>query len=145
MIVDEAHCLSHWGANFQKKYGTLGMVRNFLPGGTPVIALTATLTGRVRCDIQSKLQFPKFGSLFRNEGNDRPNVSIVVRACHNPLNSFTDLDFVIPNHIKNHQDIPKTWIYVDNINTGNEMINYLSGLLERQQQAQQDISSMLMD
>ncbi|KAI0354106.1 hypothetical protein OH77DRAFT_1383443, partial [Trametes cingulata] len=43
MVVDEAHCISHWGANFRKKYASLGIVRAFLPRNTPVIAVTATL------------------------------------------------------------------------------------------------------
>ncbi|KAI0344969.1 P-loop containing nucleoside triphosphate hydrolase protein [Trametopsis cervina] len=130
LIVDEAHCISLWGASFRKKYGTLGIIRTFLPRHTPVIAMTATLTGRVRRDIHSKLHFPRHGSLFHNEGNDRPNVSLVVRACQYPLNSFADLDFVLPQTIRHAADIPKTYIYVDNINVGGEIVDYLATLLE---------------
>lgn len=43
MIVDEACCISHWGADFHKKYGTLGIIHIFLPHGTSVIAMTVTL------------------------------------------------------------------------------------------------------
>lgn len=130
MVVDEAHCISHWGADFRKKYGTLGIVRAFLPRGTPVIAMTATLTARVRRDIQSKLHFPKGGSRFLNLGNDRSNVSIVVRACQHPLNSFKDLDFILPATITVPEDIPKTWIYIDNINDRNKVIEHLSHVLK---------------
>ena len=56
IVVDEAHCISHWGADFRKKYGTLGNMRAFLPRGTPWIAMSATLTARARRDIISKLQ-----------------------------------------------------------------------------------------
>ncbi|KAJ7859516.1 hypothetical protein B0H14DRAFT_3446642 [Mycena olivaceomarginata] len=58
-VVDEAHVVSHWGASFRKKYGTLGTIRAFLPRGTPMIALSATLPARVRNDVLSKLQFSK--------------------------------------------------------------------------------------
>ncbi len=94
-----------------------------------MIALTATLTRQVCSDIHSKLYFPKSGSLFRNEGNDRPNVSIVVRACEHPLNSYSDLDFVVPISIKKGDDIPKTYLYVDNISEGSEIIDHLARLV----------------
>lgn len=51
LFVDEAHCISHWGAEFRKKYATLGNLRAFLPAHTPVIAVSATLTPRVRRDV----------------------------------------------------------------------------------------------
>lgn len=126
VVVDEAHCVSHWGADFRKKYASLGVIRAFLPRGTPVIALTATLTGRVRRDIHSKLHFPKRGSRFFNVGNGRPNVAIVVRAAEHAQNTYEDLDFILPLSIERPDDIPKTWIYVDNINTGTEIIDYLA-------------------
>lgn len=129
-IVDEAHCVSLWGADFRKKYASLGIVRAFLPRGTPVIAMTATLTARVRRDIHSKLHFAKHGLQFRNEANDRPNVSIVVRACQHPLASFADLDFIIPTTIRCHTDIPKTYLYVDDINTGTQIVDHLASLLK---------------
>lgn len=131
LVVDEAHCISHWGADFRKKYQSIGMARAFLSRGTPVVALSATLTRRVRRDVQSKLQFQRSRSLYWNDGNDRPNVSIVVRACHNAMNTFTDLDFVIPEQVSAPTDIPKTWIYIDDINVGNDMVDYLGDLLER--------------
>ncbi|KAH9842930.1 P-loop containing nucleoside triphosphate hydrolase protein [Rhodofomes roseus] len=134
LVVDEAHCVSHWGADFRKKYASLGVIRAFLPRGTPVIALTATLTARVRRDIHGKLHFPKGGSRFFNAGNDRPNVTIVVRAAEHPLKTFEDLDFVIPKTLTRAEEIPKTWIYVDNINTGTDIIDYLAQKLETRTQ-----------
>lgn len=130
LVIDEAHCISLWGADFRKKYGTLGIIRAFLPRNTPVVAVTATLTGRVRRDIESKLHFAKQGTIFLNEGNDRPNVSIVVRACEYPLNSFADLNFILPSTIRCHTDIPKTYVYVDSINTGSDLIDYIANCIE---------------
>lgn len=124
IVVDEAHCISHWGADFRKKYDTLGIIRAFLPRGTAVVAMTATLTARSRRDIHSKLQLR--GSSFINQGNDRPNVSIIVRACEHPLESYSDLDFVLPTKITTIEDVKKTWIYVDNITTGSEIIDHLA-------------------
>lgn len=130
VVVDEAHCVSHWGANFRKKYGTLGVVRAFLPRGTSVVALSATAMPRVRRDVMSKLHFPRSGTLFINVGNDRPNVSVIVRACEHPLNSYIDLDFIIPvATISTPTAIPKTYIYADNIRTGTEIVDYLASRL----------------
>ncbi|KAJ6618432.1 P-loop containing nucleoside triphosphate hydrolase protein, partial [Mycena sp. CBHHK59/15] len=127
VVVDEAHVVSHWGASFRKKYGTLGMIRAFLPRGTPIVALSATLPARIRNDVLSKLQF---GQDYVNidVGNDRPNVSIVVRGIQHPLNTYADLDFIIAG-VKSREDIKKTFIYADNIATGVEIIDHLTGLL----------------
>ncbi|EJF61027.1 P-loop containing nucleoside triphosphate hydrolase protein [Dichomitus squalens LYAD-421 SS1] len=133
MFVDEAHCIVLWGTDFRKKYGTLGKVRAFLPRGTPVIAVSATLTPRVVRAIWASLHFAQSDtqSHYCNEGNDRANVSIVVRACEHPLNSYADLSFVIPPTLRSITDIPKTYVYVDSIATGGEIIDYLNGLLDK--------------
>ncbi|KAJ7255107.1 hypothetical protein B0H12DRAFT_1202206 [Mycena haematopus] len=127
VVVDEAHVVSHWGASFRKKYGTLGMIRAFLPRGTPVVALSATLPARIRNDVLSKLQF---GQDYVNidVGNDRPNVSIIVRGIQHPLNTYADLKFVAAG-IRCRADIKKTFIYADNIATGVEILDYLISLL----------------
>ncbi|KAH9832851.1 P-loop containing nucleoside triphosphate hydrolase protein [Rhodofomes roseus] len=135
IFIDEAHCLSHWGADFRKLYASLGSVRAFLAPGTPVIAVTATLTARVRRDLHNKLHFPKTGGRFINIGNDRPNVSIVVRACEHPQNTLADLDFVLPEKIESANDIPKTYLYVDNIEAGNDIIDHLGSILQQRNPA----------
>ncbi|KAJ7437768.1 P-loop containing nucleoside triphosphate hydrolase protein [Mycena latifolia] len=127
VVVDEAHVVSHWGALFRKKYGTLGMLRAFLPRGTPVVALSATLPARIRNDVLSKLQFSK-DYINIDVGNDRPNVSLVVRAMQHPLHTYADLDFIVAG-IKSRTDIKKTFIYADNIATGVEIIDHLTSLL----------------
>jgi len=80
IVVDEAHVVSHWGSGFQKKYGSLGILRTLVPKGTPFVAMSATLSDRVCRDVLSKLQFKDGTYLDLTIGNDRPNVSIVVRA-----------------------------------------------------------------
>ncbi|KAJ2990544.1 hypothetical protein NUW54_g8438 [Trametes sanguinea] len=124
--------VSHWGSEFRKKYGSLGIVRAFLPRGTPIVALSATLTSRVRRDVISKLHFPKKGDSFLNVGNDRPNISIVVRACEHPMNSYADLNFIIPEHCTTAASIPKTYVYADNIHLGTEIVGHLTSLIASQ-------------
>ncbi|KAJ7764573.1 P-loop containing nucleoside triphosphate hydrolase protein [Mycena maculata] len=127
VIVDEAHVVSHWGASFRKKYGTLGTIRTFLPRGTPVVAMSATLPARIRNDVLSKLQFSK-DYVNIDVGNDRPNVSIIVRGIHHPLNSYADLDFLVSG-VRTRADLKEIFIYADNIATGVEIINHLMSLL----------------
>ncbi|KAK0486708.1 P-loop containing nucleoside triphosphate hydrolase protein [Armillaria luteobubalina] len=128
VVVDEAHVVSHWGAQFRKKYGTLGTIRAHLPRGTPIVALSATLPIRVQTDVLSKLQF---GKDYQNidVGNDRDNVSIIVRSIQHPMNTYADLDFTVKKEVENAEGIPKTFVYADNIATGVEIIDHLTSLL----------------
>lgn len=129
VVVDEAHVVSHWGSEFRKKYGTLGILRALLPKGTPFVAMSATLPERVRKDVLVKLQFNQQKYLFLNLGNDRPNVSIVVRAIQNAMYTFSDLKFLIPENVGCVNDIPKAFVYADNVSGGLDMVDYLDGLL----------------
>jgi superfamily II DNA helicase RecQ len=125
VVVDEAHVISHWGSGFRKKYGTLGILRALLPKDTPMVAMSATLPSRVRRDIMNKLQFDEDNYTYLNLGNDRPNVSLVVRAIQNPINSYRDLDFLIPSTAREPRDIEKAFIYSDNITVGSDMMEHL--------------------
>jgi len=71
IAIDEAHCISEWGHDFRPDYRALSELRTEFPD-TPVMALTATATERVRDDIVGQLQLsdcPRFVSGF-----DRANL-----------------------------------------------------------------------
>ncbi|KAI0309710.1 P-loop containing nucleoside triphosphate hydrolase protein, partial [Amylostereum chailletii] len=125
VFIDEAHCVSHWGDSFRKKYGTLGNVRAHLLHNIPFIAVSATLTPRVRRDILDKLQYSS-NYLFINIGNDRPAVSQVVRAIEHPMNTYLDLDFVVPPTQMAIADIPKMFLYMDDIKAGSSIVDHLN-------------------
>ena len=76
IAVDEAHCISEWGHDFRPDYRNLKALRRLLPG-TPVIALTATATQRVRDDIVGELAL-RDCRIFVSSFN-RPNLTYVVR------------------------------------------------------------------
>ncbi|THU92046.1 P-loop containing nucleoside triphosphate hydrolase protein, partial [Dendrothele bispora CBS 962.96] len=128
VVVDEAHVVSHWGEGFRKKYGELGIIRALLPPRVPVVAMSATLPACVRQDVATKLQFGKEYD-YVNVGNNRANVSIAVRAMQHPMNTYKDLDFIIPVAVTRADDIPKTFLYADNVNKGIDLEDHLTELL----------------
>ncbi len=76
IAVDEAHCISEWGHEFRPDYRSLARIRQIAPS-TPIIALTATATQRVREDIERQLDLrapSRFLASF-----DRPNLSYAVK------------------------------------------------------------------
>jgi ATP-dependent DNA helicase RecQ len=55
MVVDEAHCISDWGHDFNPDYRRIGRVLDLLPRTVPVLACTATANDRVVADVEAQL------------------------------------------------------------------------------------------
>ncbi|KAG8744394.1 hypothetical protein FRC12_014801 [Ceratobasidium sp. 428] len=127
IVIDEAHVIAYWGRDFRKKYSMLHIVRDYLPG-VPVICLSATLTPRVIHHITSSLHMHKSKSVLINEGNERPELSLIIRKCEFPMNTFLDLYFLFKN-IAFARDIPKTYIFIDNKKEGRRAVQILNGFL----------------
>ena len=72
LVIDEAHCISHWGHDFRPEYRRIGELRALRPD-VPMHAFTATATPQVRRDIAAQLGLRTPVELVG--GFDRPNLT----------------------------------------------------------------------
>ncbi|MBI3013353.1 MAG: DNA helicase RecQ [Elusimicrobia bacterium] len=71
-VIDEAHCISHWGHNFREEYRQLGFIKKEFKN-IGVHAFTATATPEVRQDIVKQLNLEEPHLYIGNM--DRPNLN----------------------------------------------------------------------
>jgi ATP-dependent DNA helicase RecQ len=72
LVVDEAHCISHWGHDFRPEYRRIGELRALLPK-VAIQAFTATATPQVREDVAAQLGLVEPLELVGDF--DRPNLA----------------------------------------------------------------------
>jgi ATP-dependent DNA helicase RecQ len=88
IAIDEAHCISEWGHDFRPDYRNLKMLRNDFRD-TPIIALTATATTKVRADIIDQLDLAR-AQVFVSSFN-RPNLTYTVETKQNSFDKLINL------------------------------------------------------
>jgi len=76
-VVDEAHCISKWGAAFRPEYEALSQLKTLFPEAQ-IAAFTATADEATRQDIVHKLSNQNCRVFVK--GFDRPNLSLAVLA-----------------------------------------------------------------
>lgn len=106
VIIDEAHCISQWGAKFRKKYGELGRLRFFVHLQVPVMAVSATMPPLVLEEVRMKLHFEWRTTFLLNLGNNRPNITLLVRKMNGAASDLKSLDFAV-----DEESVTRTMIF----------------------------------
>ncbi len=76
-VVDECHCACQWGHDFRPDYRQLGILKHHFPN-TPMLAVTATASERVRHDCAEILRLGRNYRFFRSTAN-RPNLTYSIK------------------------------------------------------------------
>jgi len=84
-VIDEAHCVSKWGADFRPDYEALSQLKERFPNST-IAAFTATADKATRGDIVQKLTAGNCAVFVK--GFDRPNIALAVAPKQNLKNSL---------------------------------------------------------
>lgn len=82
IVIDEAHCISEWGHDFRPSFLKIKELRTYHPK-TPILALTATATDKVRKDIIKQLNLNK--PILHEASFERKNVSYEIFKTENKI------------------------------------------------------------
>ncbi|KIK78890.1 hypothetical protein PAXRUDRAFT_162801 [Paxillus rubicundulus Ve08.2h10] len=113
IIVDEVHCISQWGSDFQPVYGELDKLRSFVLLNIPIYAMSATMSPSVFAEVCCILHINALESSHLNLGNDRCNVTQECRIILNATDTSA-LNFVYEG-AESVDDLPHTLIFVNKV------------------------------
>ena len=138
IAVDEAHCISQWGYDFRPAYLNIASVRESLVD-IPVIALTASATGKVKQDIQERLLM-RSPNVFMTSFN-RKNLSYRAEKSDNKITKIVSWIKKTPGSGIVYCRTRKKTKEISDLLNGHQIISdfYHAGLdLETRKQKQED-------
>lgn len=121
IVVDEAHLTRQW-ASFRVAYTYLHLLRDLLPPGVPLLACSATLDPTTLEAMKKHVGIKDRGMHIIRTSVDRPDIAIIIQPIQkNKVSTFIDLYFILRGAVDGNkratpENIPKTVIFLDNIN-----------------------------
>jgi len=101
-VIDEVHCVSHWGQDFRKDYRELSVLRMRYPN-VPITALTATATIAVKYDIVKHLGLKDV--VFFQSSFNRPNLIYEIKDKGKTKNLSDDILMLLKQKFANMSGI----------------------------------------
>ncbi len=129
-VFDEGHCISEW-SSFREHYKLLGSLRYLLAGETPPFYIpSATLSDGVLADVSDTMHLRKDKTTYMLRSNNRPEIGLAVRAMQHAMDTYKDLDFLIPDGFHNGDlPPPKFLVFFDNTKEAEAAVSHLSARL----------------
>lgn len=119
IAIDEAYLLWGW-QEFQKEYANVGKLRVFFPN-VPIMALSATITFNVLEYIRESLHLRIPVHLYKKT-LDWPNITYMIKKIKQK--GYGKLNILV-SQIRGILDIPKTMIFINKIEDGITIADYL--------------------
>jgi len=122
VAVDECHLIWDWEM-FRPKYRMIGNLRLTL-SGVPFVCLSATLSANVAAYVHEVCHLERPTQLTTIT-NKRDNINIIVSEIENNQDTAPLLKVVVPPGIHAFPQIPKTLIFLDDVEAGIRLGNEL--------------------
>ncbi|KAJ8664570.1 hypothetical protein QAD02_006232 [Eretmocerus hayati] len=102
-VIDEVHCVDHWGHDFRPTYKKLGELKEIFTD-VPIMALTATASQRTREDIVSVLNLNHSKIKWFSSSFNRPNLRyhVIPKDFHNSCAQVVE---ILTKHFSNKSGI----------------------------------------
>ncbi|XP_076078773.1 ATP-dependent DNA helicase RecQ-like [Mytilus galloprovincialis] len=126
VVIDEAHCITEWYVSFEYlycEYNRLGELRSICPDDVTFVALTATAIKSIRTQILKKLDMIEKDVNTVYQLPDRQNITYTVTKSRH---SFTELQWLLDDVVKNKFTAKKTIVYCRNIATCANLYEHFS-------------------
>lgn len=111
-VIDEAHCVVHWGKDFRKDFAELEKLRSFMSNSKPFLIASATLPPALLDETLDKLEFQRDRVFMINHGNYRSNITQMMCRMRGGAKDLQAVDWVIDEALQGRELI-RTVIYAN--------------------------------